>query len=114
MGKMAESPGKLSAFSRLNRKLEPIKLYDGSLGANESTTLSHHITDFNKIMFEVTVGGSIIIAIPIIVDNRSSITTAYYITDTMFVHISIDDTIIRLGAATHTNMRLTKIFAYLK
>lgn len=97
----------------VNSKLTPIKLYDGSLGANESATLAQSILNYNQIIFEVTVGGNFIITISAIVDNRSNFSTAYYVTDTMFIHIDITDKIIKIGKATHTNLKLTKIFGYL-
>lgn len=103
----------VSVDKLVSGKLTPIKLYDGSLGANESTTLAKSVTDYHQIIFEVIFGGSLILTISVIVDNRSNFSAVYYITDTMFIRIDIADNIIKIDKGTNTNFKLTKIFGYL-
>ncbi len=60
MGKMAESPGKLSAFSRLNRNLKLPTVYNGITPKNGYTLSFNNSFELGDyIFFNLTINGSI-------------------------------------------------------
>ena len=97
-------------FTALNGNLKMVKLYDGALSANDSATLPQSVTDFKKIIFENLHGTSIITTFGVIVDGRSSLRTVYYVNDSNFIYVNINDKSVKIEPSTHSSIKLTKIW----